>query len=326
MADRPALGAAHANEHGGRKRSAWHPAASEALETLLKFEDPHKIYHFYGQLGSGGFGTVYLAKRKADKLVVAMKEASEPLQKCKDDVLAEVRLMKTCQNKNIVHLVDAFAHKDRVYIAMLYCDGGSLDKLVQSVVLSEPVIAHVFIRVASGLYYLERQCLVHRDLKPGNILLSRNGEIRIGDLGLMKPQIECAFGHSRAGTPGFRAPEVLLGHGSTTKSDMYSFGCSIYAAFYGAAPYENLSQSALLWKTCTVAGVPKWTGERTRTPSLDLQNLMESVFVLDPEQRASAMAVLKAPFWQLDTVGVEAEVRETVDSGFLETALGDFGL
>jgi serine/threonine protein kinase len=165
---------------------------------------------------------------------------------------------------------------------MSYCDGGSLDNLINKILLPEPVIAHVFLRVAAALLYLERSCLVHRDLvrakekrvffwllsfflrvkKPGNILLSRNGEIRLGDLGLMRPQFECAFGGSKAGTPGFRAPEVLLGDGATTKSDVYSFGCSLFATIYGDAPFAQEHASTLLWKTCTNEGVPKWTGEK----------------------------------------------------------------
>ena len=54
--------------------------------------------------------------------------------------------------------------KNRFYLVMLYCDGGSLDKLISKLLLPEPVIAHIFLRVATGLYYLERQCLVHRDV------------------------------------------------------------------------------------------------------------------------------------------------------------------
>ncbi len=86
--------------------------------------------------------------------------------------------------------------------------------------------------MASALGFLEQSLLVHRDVKPANILLSKDGSIRLGDLGLLKPQVEARLRRSYAGTPLFRAPEVLLGQGSTCRSDMYSFGCALYATIY----------------------------------------------------------------------------------------------
>ncbi len=77
----------------------------------------------------------------------------------------------------------------------------------------------------------------------------------------MRPQFECSFGASKAGTPGYRAPEVLLGRGATTRSDMYSFACSLYATIYGEAPYVREHSSVILWKTCTHKGIPTWPEE-----------------------------------------------------------------
>ncbi len=132
---------------------------------------------------------------------------------------------------------------------------------------------------------------------------------------------------------------MLLGHGATCRSDMYSFACSIFAVFFGAPPFFSLHPSAQLWRFCTATGVPpfefeleekekkKESGEKKKmVPSPALLSLMHSAFQIDPQMRISAQNVLKSPFWQLDGVGVEELVKHTVDSAFLDSALDDFGL
>ena len=315
------------HQHGKRKQSMWTPNFDAEVEKVIRTEDPKRSYAFLGKLGQGGFGTVYEGRRKSDKCPVAIKENLRPFGSHKAEVLAEIRVMQMCRSKNIVHFMDAFAHQDRVYIMMLYCDGGSLEKVISKMALREHIISHIFRAVLGGLDYMERMCLVHRDIKPANILLSRNGVIRIGDLGLVKPQVECQFQHSRAGTPLFRAPEVLLGHGATTKSDMYSFGCSVYNSFYSQPPRANLKPNVLMWKTTTEAGVPEFHGEyRGSLPSSHLVTLMESCFELDPLKRWAAFNALKSPFFEHTSPTIASEMAEVCDIAFLDEALEIFGM
>lgn len=88
----------------------------------------------------------------------------KPLSKCQEEVVAEIQVMKMCRNRYIVNFMEALAFKDRIFLVMLYCDGGSLDSVISKMELSEAAIAHTFFSVLNGLDYLERICLVHRDI------------------------------------------------------------------------------------------------------------------------------------------------------------------
>jgi serine/threonine protein kinase len=92
---------------------------SEASK-LIRMENPRNYYTFSGELGRGGFGTVFLGRRKTDKHVVAIKEGNEPLSKCRQEVLEEIQVMKMCNHKNIVHMLEAFADKVRFVFVLFF--------------------------------------------------------------------------------------------------------------------------------------------------------------------------------------------------------------
>ena len=120
---------------------------------------------------------------------------------------------------------------------------------------------------------------------------------------------------------------MLLGLGSTTKSDMYSLGCAIYNAFYGSRPFQTASSVQRLWDVTTMSSSsppPPPPKSATRLPSATLMALMEGCFRRDPAERFSAADALKQPFFALDTPEVRREVREICDATFLEESLATF--
>lgn len=310
-----------------RKASIWVPDPSIRFEDEIRQGDPKKLYTFLGELGTGGFAHVVRARRKSDSLNVAIKVIDKPVSKAGQQILAEVQVMRMCHEAHIVDLLDALYWKDQCYLVMRYCDGGSLDKLIELVQFNDAQKAHVFVRVCRALAYLETLSLVHRDVKPANILLSKSGHIRLGDLGLMKPQVVSRYGRSTAGTPHYRAPELLLGFGATCKSDVYSFGCALYTIEFRRAPYAGLNPSKLLWEVTTTDGIPRHSRSREKLPHASdlMTNLMQRCFVLDPEKRAAASELIFDPFFALDSREATESITHLCSISFLDDALEQVG-
>jgi eukaryotic-like serine/threonine-protein kinase len=197
------------------------------------------------QLGAGGMGAVYLGRDLTLNRVVAVKVLKPDLvtdQKFMATFLREAEITASLNHPNIVQ-VYAFGQHDGVYYMVVeYISGGSLDdKIAERGQITELEGIEIGIAVARGLECaLQRGGLIHRDIKPGNILFNANNTPKVVDFGLsLSFETTDHFDGEIWGTPYYVAPEKLERETETFKSDLYSLGATLFHAMSGRPPYEG---------------------------------------------------------------------------------------
>lgn len=197
------------------------------------------------QIGEGGFGKVHLAQDEVHGEVavkVFRQEAQESTAEWlarKAGLLAEGQRLSQASHTNVVrvfYLVEA-EHGDAVYLVMEYCPGGSLQDAFVKGPLPIDFVRRIATEVALGLHALHSRGMLHRDLKPGNVLLDSNGMAKIGDFGLVTDDLIGGYA-SQAGYLDHVAPEMFAGSGSSVKSDVWAFGMTIYRLLHGLEWYQ----------------------------------------------------------------------------------------
>jgi tetratricopeptide (TPR) repeat protein/predicted Ser/Thr protein kinase/DNA-directed RNA polymerase subunit RPC12/RpoP len=208
-------------------------------------------YRVKGLLGVGGWGNVYLAESEGREF--AIKVLRLELGKSADHLdrfMTEARITASLEHGVIRRTVDIGKHHGYHYMAMEYVDGASLHAIVAANgPLPSALASQVAVRIAEALQFAVRRGVVHRDIKPRNVLLSRSGEVKLTDFGLAKMMLE---GSSLTGTgavlgtPEFMSPEQFDGARADQRSDIYSLGCTLFFTLTGHAPFEGSDFSTLM--------------------------------------------------------------------------------
>jgi serine/threonine protein kinase len=214
----------------------------EELEALRAATLGH--YEVLGELGRGGMATVYLAHDIALDRKVAIKVMS-PVLSLGDGVERFKREAKTSASLSHPNIIPIYAvrHTERLlYFVMKYVDGRSLDSIIDELrQLPVPMVQAILGQAASAFGYAHRRGVVHRDIKPGNILIDEEGWAIITDFGIAKvsqaPQLT-STGLS-VGTPTYMSPEQVGGQGVTGASDQYSLGVVAYEMLTGQPPFTG---------------------------------------------------------------------------------------
>ena len=219
-------------------------------------------YSIDRELGRGGMGVVYLAREVHLDRLVAIKllppeRAKDPT--LRDRFLREAQLAAKLSHPHIIpiHAVDVAG--DFAYYVMMYVDGETLSQRVQSQgPLAAREASRLLREVAWALGYAHAQGLVHRDVKPENILIEReSGRAIVCDFGIaaalgQDPSTDRAV----SGTPEFMSPEQALGHDVDARSDLYSLGITAYYALTARLPFTGISATEVLAKQVTEAPPP----------------------------------------------------------------------
>ncbi len=205
------------------------------------------------QLGRGGMGAVYLATRDDH---VQMKAAVKVLRSglSNEQILArflkERHILGQLEHPHIARLLDGGALEDgQPYIAMEYVDGEPITQYCDSRNLGIRERLSLFRKVCDAVHFAHRNLVVHRDIKPGNILVNGEGEPKLLDFGiarLLESQDEEAVTVTgqQVMTPEYASPEQILGQNITTSSDIYSLGVLLYEMLTGQRPFQLKTQSS----------------------------------------------------------------------------------
>jgi serine/threonine-protein kinase len=203
-------------------------------------------YRIERRIGRGGMGTVYRAVQLSLDRPVAFKVLSPSLQEDREFVerfLAEARSAGKLNHPNVVQVFNAGEVDGVFFLSMEYMVGGSLQELLDAKggVPVEKALA-MTLDAARALVWAEEQGIVHRDIKPDNLLLDEHGTVKVADFGLAADSRKSKTlyaGGKVLGTPGYMAPEQALGKLVDHRADIYALGSTLYAALAGCAPYQG---------------------------------------------------------------------------------------
>ena len=250
------------------------------------------------ELGKGNFGSVFLVTSKLTKKVYALKEIKREMYNDEQrlEVEKEIRLLKDLNHPHVIKYFTSFIENGNFYIIIEYINGGSLENLYNQVksegkLIREKMIWDFLIQTLSGLVYLhENKKIIHRDIKPDNLLLDKENGLKISDFGIsavykndVDDLIKCH--QSRVGPIAFMAQEIAEGKEYDFKSDIYMLGLTFYFMLTGVLP-ESKKRSfgnnfEVIKKQNSDEIIPQYYSE-------ELKHFINTLLLADKNQRPSA--------------------------------------
>ncbi len=258
-------------------------------------------YEIQRVLGRGGMGTVYLAKDPLIDREMAIKEihvdqavnASERTE-LEARFKLEYRSAGTLSHPNIVTIYDVLEEGDSYYIAMEYVEGMSLgNRLKQQPRPPFDEVCDLARQIADGLDYAHGHDIVHRDVKPANVLLTPNGRPKITDFGLAKWRTsELTMTGTVLGTPAYMSPEQVTGQDVDGRSDQFSFAIILYLMLTGQQPFPGEHPTTIIYKIVHEQPPPPRELNDLLPPAVD--RTMLRALAKKPEDRYPSCAALAA--------------------------------
>ena len=219
----------------------------------MQVEKKFSRYEIKGELGRGGMATVYRAYDPMFEREVALKILNRELldnPQFRERFERETKIVAKLEHPAIVPVHDVGRDNDQMFYVMRYMAGGSLSDRMGKGALPLAETVSIIQSIASGLDYAHAKGVIHRDLKPGNILFDENGEAHIADFGIAK----LAHAQTRLtssgiiGTPAYMSPEQAQGDDIDGRSDIYSLGIILFEMLSGKVPYEATTPLAMVIK------------------------------------------------------------------------------
>jgi non-specific serine/threonine protein kinase len=253
-------------------------------------------YRILDKLGEGGMGIVYKAQDTRLERLVALKFlpvdlASEPL--AKQRFVNEAKAASALNHPNIAIVYDVGEVESHSFIAMELVEGESLKAKLRSGQLTIPQVQALGLQIAQGLHAAHSGGIVHRDIKPDNILLTRDGRIKIMDFGIAKLGENSNLTQTgmTLGTLSYMAPEQVLGEKVDHRSDLWSLGVVLYEMLARELPFRRDREAAVLYEILNKEPTPVEV-HRPETPPA-LRAMVQQLLQKDPDKRpASATDVI----------------------------------
>ncbi len=267
----------------------------KVAKTALDRFDPKNLpcgpYKLKELIGRGGMGAVYSAERMDGEL--SQRVAVKLLRPGSDDphlrkrFLAERQILAALSHPNIARLLDAGHRSDgQPYLVMEYVEGKPIDQFSAGLSLRQKI--RLFLKVCAAVSYLHRNLVVHRDLKPQNLLVTKEGEPKLLDFGIAKMLelgTDSTMTSMRMLTPDYASPEQVIGSSVTTATDIYSLGALLYRLLTGvsAHKFERTSAEAITSAICE----GKITPPSKLNPELrgDPETILMKALRLEPQER-----------------------------------------
>jgi serine/threonine protein kinase/ABC-type glycerol-3-phosphate transport system substrate-binding protein len=213
--------------------------------------EPLRGYRLLEQVGEGAFGVVYRAIQPQLSREVAVKAVHPELANHPDFVRRfdhEAQIVARLEHPHVVPLYDYWREPDAAYLVMRFLRGGSVEDLLEAGPLDPPRVVSITEQIASALGAAHRQGVVHRDVKPGNVLLDEEGNAYLTDFGvaLDAGSPERSTGTMLRGTPAYLSPEQIRLEPASSRSDVYALGIVVFEMLTGEHPFPDSSLTALL--------------------------------------------------------------------------------
>lgn len=256
-------------------------------------------YRIERLLGRGRMGMVYLARDEALLRQIAVKVLAWSLQDSKNQdpeawLLSEARNIARVSHPAVIQVYGVARHGPHAYIAMEYVDGVSAEQTLKEKGPFEPGLAtEILLQIAGALQAAHECGVIHRDVKPANILIRSDGTAKLGDFGMAihrQTPSPAATGHPQVGTPLYTAPEIWGGAEASPATDLYALGATYHHLLSGHAPFEAPDLQALV-QAHLHQHPPRLASLAARLPASCIE-LLESSLAKSPTERvASAQAL-----------------------------------
>uniref|UniRef100_A0A8C5SUS7 Protein kinase C n=1 Tax=Laticauda laticaudata TaxID=8630 RepID=A0A8C5SUS7_LATLA len=261
----------------------WEGRSSSRLSTRRKFNIDS--FAFHKVLGKGSFGKVLLAELKGKNEFFAVKALKKDVVLIDDDVectMVEKRVLALAwENPFLTHLYCTFQTKEHLFFVMEFLNGGDLMFHIQDKGRFDLFRATFYgAEIVCGLEFLHSKGIIYRDLKLDNVMLDKEGHIKIADFGMCKENV---FGENKAttfcGTPDYIAPEILQGLKYTFSVDWWSFGVLLYEMLIGQSPFHGDDEDELFESIrVDTPHYPRWITKESK-------DILEKLFERDPTKR-----------------------------------------
>ena len=213
-------------------------------------------YRVVRELGRGATGAVYLADDSFNNRQVAIKLMFPEILKDIEDgemykrmFLTEASLAGKILHPHVVAIYDAVVEDEMSYLVMEYVEGATLDRHCKADnLLDIKMVAEIIVKCVRALAFVNREGLIHRDIKPGNILHKGGSEIKVADFGAALNRVSDRTQIAAVGSPLYMAPELIAGARATVQSDIYSLGMVMYMLLAGRPPFEASSPASLAYQ------------------------------------------------------------------------------
>lgn len=261
--------------------------------SILKTGDPKEVFKLAGKMGKGGFGKVYSAK----EIKTGKKFAIKKMDHTGDQIpknFKEVAVLAVVNHPNIVKFYDCYELGTELWVVMESMEGGSLKDLHELQSFEEDQLAYVAKECLKALDYLHGIGLCHRDLKPGNIMLSTGGTVKLIDFGLCETVQAIAEYPKLVGSPLYMPPEMILNMPQTIKADVWSLGCTLYQLIDPQGFHLGNTPIKTLFTVGTEGRTKQITSKSLMSKTM--RSFLRKTLARDPKDRPTVKELLSHPF------------------------------
>ena len=287
-------------------------------------------YTILSKLGEGGGGAVYLARDTRLERTVVLKFLSDKLiadENARERFIREARLASSLDHPNICTIHEINDTGDLHFIVMQYVEGKTLKEVLANKSLETSTALAIAIQIADGLAAAHDRKIIHRDIKPGNIAITNNGQVKILDFGLAKSMaytegtssqdaIELTRQGAQLGTPAYMSPEQVRGERADHRSDVFSFGVVLYEMVTGRSPFKAKSKTPFDIMHSVAHDAPRPVSELNHEVPAQLEAIIERMMQKNPSDRYQTTAELLEDLRKLkhDSVSDGAQIRTALSS------------
>ncbi|TVU15955.1 hypothetical protein EJB05_39500 [Eragrostis curvula] len=265
-------------------------------------------YHIIELVGEGSFGKVYKGRRKHTRQTVAIKFILKHGNTDKDihNLRQEIEILRKLKHKNIIEMIDTFETPQEFCVVTEFAQGELFEVLKDDKCLPEDQVQAIAKQLVEALYYLHSNRIIHRDMKPQNILIGKGSVVKLCDFGFARAMsANTVVLRSIKGTPLYMAPELVREQPYNHTVDLWSLGVILYELFVGQPPFYTNSVYALIRHI--VKDPVKYPDNMSSNFKSFLKGLLNKV----PQSRLTWPALLEHPFVKGDSVETAADTRIT---------------